>query len=369
MGAAKKVRATKLHIYRKVDGDKLMVGITDRPDDGDMYLLGYLSASRQPCSRCLMQTNALARRNKVHRVMDWPYEVNGASLDESLHNRGLGAWMYAELARMAWASRRAPIAMSECCRGYTTSLAKRAWASKSLAKSVDVEGDVVGLWRDRTKTGLATPPPAPPGFVLLDAVKPQRPARAARQRNPAKTARETPYRLPAFMRSGSAAWARVKKSDEIRMPTQRETYDAAEQEYKDRAEVYTARAKAIARAGTVIVYRVIAIPTKSAWRESVNLQCIGKAWSAERRCAGVYGYPPHKRGTTREIMLVGLVEARHVDWFDGLVSFIVYGEAQWEISLLPHAPVLLREVDGETLHAPILGSTGTAGEMWSRSCV
>jgi hypothetical protein len=184
MGAAKKVRATKLHIYRKVDGDKLVVGITDRPDDGDMYLLGYLSASRQPCSRCLMQTNALARRNKVHRVMDWPYEVNGASLDESLHNRGLGAWMYAELARMAWASRRAPIAMSECCRGYTTSLAKRAWASKSLAKSVDVEGDVVGLWRDRTKTGLATPPPAPPGFVLLDAMKPQRPARAVRQRNP-----------------------------------------------------------------------------------------------------------------------------------------------------------------------------------------
>lgn len=189
-----------------------------------------------------------------------------------------------------------------------------------------------------------------------------------RRRNSVKAVRETPYRLPAFMRSGSAAWARVKKSDEIRMPTQRETYDAAEQEYKDRAEVYTARAKAIARAGTVIVYRVIAIPTKSAWRESVNLQCLGKSWSAERTGAGVYGYPPHKRGTTREIMLVGLVEARHIDWFYGLVSFVVYGESQWEISLLHHTPVMLLEVDGETLHAPVLGSTGTAGEMWSRSC-
>jgi len=173
--------------------------------------------------------------------------------------------------------------------------------------------------------------------------------------------------LPRFLRSTDvAAWRWALKHVALDFDSKRDYRERAP-EYRERAFTYALRARKIAREGSVEICRAIAIPHGTPWREAVRFDCLGKAWSAERCGAGVYGMVPYD-GPTREIHLVGRVAAADVDWAYGFESFLIYGEEQWEISLLNHVPVTVTEVDGEVLKTPIVGSSGTAGEYWAHTC-
>lgn len=69
-----------------------------------------------------------------------------------------------------------------------------------------------------------------------------------------------------------------------------------------------------------------------------------------------------------DVILTGVVRPTDVDWEYGFTSFMIYGEDQWEVSLLSHSPVLVTHLDGRKLHPPVEGTTGTARESWRESC-
>ena len=98
-------------------------------------------------------------------------------------------------------------------------------------------------------------------------------------------------------------------------------------------------------------------------RGDVELDNLGKAWSLEESGAGCYNPIPH-RGATREVLVVGEVSPRDVDWDYGFASFMYYGEEQWEISMEPDSPVWVLEVGEEKFSPPLHGSTGHAQEAW-----
>lgn len=173
--------------------------------------------------------------------------------------------------------------------------------------------------------------------------------------------------LPRFLRTtGTAAWRWALQNTALDFDTDRDYRERAP-EYRERARTYADRAQRIARDGSAEICRAIAVPADRPWRETVRLDCLGKAWSAERCGAGVYGMVPYDV-PTREVHLVGRVAASDIDWAYGFESFLIYGEDQWEISLRENARVTLTEVDGERLRPPLVGSSGTAGEYWAHTC-
>lgn len=171
---------------------------------------------------------------------------------------------------------------------------------------------------------------------------------------------------------------------------------AVENELRQIALDYISRARTIVASGTATIYRAIRIPCVGGLH-NINWDCLGKSWSAEYRGADVYGMAPLESDCYRDVVLVGNVEAQYIDWKFGFESFAIYGKDQWEISLLPYAPVLIHTVvvrpaveglspdsspydiykhslppdrreEQRVLSKPILGSTGPAQEVWEESC-
>lgn len=182
-------------------------------------------------------------------------------------------------------------------------------------------------------------------------------------------------KLPAFLKTSEAAFRWARKHADLDFgsenddPSYREAlYDG----YRNAAEMYVMRAYDIIATGSIHVYRAIAIPTKLGLR-GINFDCLGKSWSAEERGAGVYGEAPKsiRNQPTVEVILEGDVDAQWIDWAFGFVSFMHYGTDQWEISLLPDAPVLITGLAGRfrrVFDPPILGNVGTADEDWENTC-
>lgn len=173
-----------------------------------------------------------------------------------------------------------------------------------------------------------------------------------------------PSRLPAFLKSPDAAWRWVKKN--VDLDADEPGFDDF---YRERARDYTHRAQKIVEAGRVRLYRAVTVSRQLGLR-GINFDCLGKAWSVEQSGAKTQGMVPDITDPV-EVVLVGEVEARWIDWEYGLTSFMHYGEDQWEISLLEDAPVIVTGLIGRfrrDFDKPIQGNVGKAGEVWMNTC-
>lgn len=174
-------------------------------------------------------------------------------------------------------------------------------------------------------------------------------------------------KVPRFLQSGDAAlrWAKKNVGDVKGYIQQmnKEHPGLGDEFYGRRAEAYSDFAREAYKVKAIDVYRAIQVPVRNdalqiAWSN------LGKYWSQTDAGAGVYGNIPHSERPLREVLLRGAVEPRYIDWEHGFISFMYYGEDQWEVSLLPMAPVLVTHVDYEELADPILGNAGPAKGDW-----
>ncbi len=163
---------------------------------------------------------------------------------------------------------------------------------------------------------------------------------------------------PAFLKTEEAAfrWA-IRNVDT----------NTSRDELRNLAMTYSDFAFDAYHTGVITIYRAVRVPVINGVAE-VNMFCLGKAWSAEQRGAGVYGSVPHQEGNLADVIIEGRVLPEHVDWEYGYTSFVYYGESQWEVSLLEDSPVEVLRINGIELSPPLEGSTGPAGEQWSRTC-
>lgn len=115
---------------------------------------------------------------KVRRSAGMPpegptYVVVESDLDEDLRGAGLGAWLYAEVARLA-RRENGVIVADACSRGDTSSAARNVWGSARLAERAIVSG-LAAAWPGRA--GRSRPNPPPPGFDILPYERPSNPLR------------------------------------------------------------------------------------------------------------------------------------------------------------------------------------------------
>lgn len=169
---------SRLYALRQVDPDgSILVGLTEIPHGTDAQLVGNVSVGpARTLPRCDDALRALLRGASLPPRTP-TYELNHASLHDDLHGRGLGAWMYAEAARLAWLHGRGVLVASSCCGGHDSEQSRAVWGGRSLARHVEVRDGVAGVWRAR---GAAQEPtPAPDGVSILDVTAAPRRARKA----------------------------------------------------------------------------------------------------------------------------------------------------------------------------------------------
>lgn len=175
--------------------------------------------------------------------------------------------------------------------------------------------------------------------------------------------------LPPFLKDGRTAfrWA-LKNVDDLKdyvnEMNERER-GLGEEFYGGRALEYASFARGVYNDGSIQIYRAIRVPVGRGGNPKISFSQLGKAWSKERRGAGVYGNVHSTGGPTVDVVLTGVVEAQGIDWEYGFSSFLNYGEDQWEVSLLPNVPVLVTHIDDKELDQPILGNSGKAEETWT----
>ena len=171
-------------------------------------------------------------------------------------------------------------------------------------------------------------------------------------------AAEASATLPAFLRSGDAAWRWAQENVDLSYEDDPETEERERAEYEDRANTYAFFAEYAYKAGFIVVYRMVRVQSIDA----VNIRSLGKAWSKTLRGAGVYGAAP---ADGVDVLIKGRVSPQYVDWEYGFTSFMYYGESQWEVSLVARAPVEVLAIGDRVLDPPVMGSTGDAKETWT----
>jgi hypothetical protein len=142
--------------------------------------------------------------------------------------------------------------------------------------------------------------------------------------------------------------------------------DADEREWNviyDAVADYVGSIQGIVSHGSVRLYRVVRVPTT----QDVVLSCLGKSWSMEASGAGAQISSPYGKRAVYDVMIVGEVQARYIDWSFGFFSYLAYPQQQ-EISLLRHAPVSVLQIGDTKFDPPIMGSTGTSDETWDPTC-
>jgi hypothetical protein len=75
--------------------------------------------------------------------------------------------------------------------------------------------------------------------------------------------------------------------------------------------------------------------------------------------------PPKWAGKEVTAVIQGLISPQDIDWEYGFVSFMSYGEEQWEFSVKKHVPITITHIDDKKLPEPILGNSGDAQEAWT----
>ena len=174
----------------------------------------------------------------------------------------------------------------------------------------------------------------------------------------AKTRR---YRdVPPFLRTPEHAFAWAERNVDLG-----DDFEEMRSHYEALAELYSDFANDAYDAGRVQIYRAVRVRQNAGLH--VRFDCLGKAWSRERAGAGVYGSAPPFWRTMQDVVLTGIVNPFDIDWAYGFTSFLIYGEDQWEVSLLPQTPVLVTHIDDAPIE-PVQGSSGTAGETWQTTC-
>lgn len=170
--------------------------------------------------------------------------------------------------------------------------------------------------------------------------------------------------VPPFLRDGDKAyrWALRHVGDLESDIEEMNEYapGAAEETFRERAQLYSDFAHEAYREKRLKVYRAIRVPGFL----GISFLRLGKAWSRVQGGAGVYGMVPGFKGPSEDYVLTGAVKAVDVDWQYGFTSFMIYGEDQWEVSLLANSPVVLTAIDGKPLDPPIPCNTGDAKEIW-----
>lgn len=174
-------------------------------------------------------------------------------------------------------------------------------------------------------------------------------------------------RIPQFLRNKKAAfgWA-IKNVGDIKDYVEEmneEQPRLGDEFYGRRAEAYSDFSKEAYGDGQVVIYRAIQVPAINGVPQ-ISWSNLGKSWSRTTSGVGVYGIIPYGQVPLREVLLQGIVKPKDIDWEFGFASFMYYGEDQWEVSMLPNAPVLVTHVDYDELPEPALGDTGPAQEIW-----
>ncbi len=166
-------------VRRTRRSDSFQIGLkVNRSDDDERDLVVYLTAVRVSLGQTRGEFRAsLEDLARAHRDMSRAhvYEVNHVGAADEYQGLGLGAWLYAECARLAWLKDRAAIVSTRAIGGSESSLARRVWSSRRLSARAIVHGSAA-LWRDRSEAGARVPTPAPEGVTIHE-----RPARGPRR--------------------------------------------------------------------------------------------------------------------------------------------------------------------------------------------
>lgn len=186
-----------LYAVRTIDPNGvILVGLKVRASDSDEDdLIGALTATPRPRRSVRFGAAADVDRACIGAPCSPSvvYEVDHVSLDDDLHQHGLGAWMFAEAARLAWSEKMAPIISTRAFGGSETSLSQRVWTSRRLAEHVSVSG-MCGVWRRR---GDASAPVPSLGDVRI--IEPKARAQRTARRPPADVSLDVEtYRARGF---------------------------------------------------------------------------------------------------------------------------------------------------------------------------
>ena len=193
--------------------------------------------------------------------------------------------------------------------------------------------------------------------------------------------------VPPFLRSAEAAmeWLDLKglveKTDfcEYYYLHREFSEDAPREEIAKHPEVirqvryhrgqYAEFAKEVYAAGVVEVFRTISVES----HDRVSLGSLGRYWSrykiadsywASYEEAVVDDPEPGEVEERHDVLIKARVEPTAIDWEEGFVAFLVFGEAEWEVRLRPDVPVEVLEVDGgrtlgkKTFSPPVVGNSG-----------
>lgn len=169
--------------------------------------------------------------------------------------------------------------------------------------------------------------------------------------------------VPRFLRDSGAAFRWAKRNLDVE-PVEH-GYGGGWAWLEELAGEYSWFAEQTYHHGEIPIYRMVRVRSL----DDIRLDCLGKAWSKEKRGAGVYGMTKVPEDEGRDVLIEGLARPSDVDWEYGFASFVYYGTDQWEVSMLPDSPVVVVAVNGQSLDPPVVGSTGDAKETWApESC-
>lgn len=114
-----------------------------------------------------------------------------------------------------------------------------------------------------------------------------------------------------------------------------------EERYRERADLYSQRYNAVKDLPTVEIYRIVNVHGVG----DIDWDAIGTYWSFRRGGVGSYGHVEIVGG--RDVLVVGEVSPKDIDWEHGFMSFLWYGPEQWEAAIKPGVPVHIIEIDGD----------------------
>jgi len=175
--------------------------------------------------------------------------------------------------------------------------------------------------------------------------------------------------LPPFLRSDGAAWRWAQKNIDMDLSQ----WGLEMEDVEARARTYAAFARSAEDKKGLDIYRAV----RARRIADVHLRNLGKSWSRYAKAAASYAgaseWKPMVVGGRRTLQLVplynellihGRVSPRAVDWEQSFRAFMFWGQAQWEVTLLPHVPVSvvsIRDRDTgalKTFRPPVAGDSG-----------
>ena len=154
-----------------------------------------------------------------------------------------------------------------------------------------------------------------------------------------------------FLSNADSAWEWVKENADIEL-------DSADQisSYRDRAEQYSDMYNRIRLSPKITIYRALLVSSI----DDIRWGELGTHWSFQKEGVGTYGASRPKE-TDRVVVITGEISSGHIDWEYGFISFVYYGDSQWECALISDSPVSVLAIDDKPIQ-PIQAVAMVAGE-------